>query len=175
MISLNNVGLSPCRALPIIRSMPRSARARPRHSLPYVCRKWRTNRSPQSVRPVLPASRQLALPWVAGTDNKPDDFASLMDDLEVKIFGLPNETWFYLGHGKDSTLGNERPSIPEWRARGGSPSGRFHALNKPDPQIQRAFHLSGSALGIPPNDLPRFTNLVVASVTGHSKHVSSRV
>jgi hypothetical protein len=42
-----------------------------------------------------------------------------MDDLEAKVFGrLPDDTWFYPGHGNDSTLGNERGSIPEWRARG---------------------------------------------------------
>ena len=27
-------------------------------------------------------------------------------------------TWVYPGHGNDSTLGSERPSIPEWRERG---------------------------------------------------------
>ena len=42
-----------------------------------------------------------------------------MDDLEAKVFGpLPDSTVIYPGHGKDSTLGTERPSIPEWRARG---------------------------------------------------------
>ena len=42
-----------------------------------------------------------------------------IDDVEPKLFDrLPDETWFYPGHGKDSTLGAERPSIPEWRARG---------------------------------------------------------
>jgi glyoxylase-like metal-dependent hydrolase (beta-lactamase superfamily II) len=42
-----------------------------------------------------------------------------MGDLQTKIFDrLPDETWFYPGHGKDSALGNERPAIPEWRARG---------------------------------------------------------
>ena len=47
------------------------------------------------------------------------DFTSLMDDLEERVFGpLPDDTWFYPGHGNDSTLGTERPSIPEWRARG---------------------------------------------------------
>jgi glyoxylase-like metal-dependent hydrolase (beta-lactamase superfamily II) len=47
------------------------------------------------------------------------EFKSLMDDLEEKIFGqLPDGIWFYPGHGKDSTLGAERGSIPEWRARG---------------------------------------------------------
>jgi glyoxylase-like metal-dependent hydrolase (beta-lactamase superfamily II) len=47
------------------------------------------------------------------------DFQSLMDDLERKVFDrLPDETWFYPGHGNDSTLGAERPHLAEWRARG---------------------------------------------------------
>jgi glyoxylase-like metal-dependent hydrolase (beta-lactamase superfamily II) len=46
-------------------------------------------------------------------------FTSLMDDLEAKVFGvLPDETWVYPGHGHDTTLGAERPHLPEWRARG---------------------------------------------------------
>lgn len=46
-------------------------------------------------------------------------FASLIDDVETKIFGtLPDDTWFYPGHGKDSTLGVERPHLAEWRERG---------------------------------------------------------
>jgi glyoxylase-like metal-dependent hydrolase (beta-lactamase superfamily II) len=58
-------------------------------------------------------------PGGPGRTTNPQEFASLMGDLETKIFGrFPDETWFYPGHGKDSTLGNERPSIPEWRARG---------------------------------------------------------
>jgi glyoxylase-like metal-dependent hydrolase (beta-lactamase superfamily II) len=58
-------------------------------------------------------------PGGPGRTTNPQDFTSLMDDLEAKVFGvLPDETWFYPGHGKDSTLGNERPAIPEWRARG---------------------------------------------------------
>jgi glyoxylase-like metal-dependent hydrolase (beta-lactamase superfamily II) len=48
-----------------------------------------------------------------------EDFTSLMNDLEAKVFGrLPDETWVYAGHGADTTLGAERPSLPEWRARG---------------------------------------------------------
>ena len=58
-------------------------------------------------------------PGGPGATSSPRDFGSLMDDLEAKIFGrLGDETWFYPGHGKDSTLGAERGSIPEWRARG---------------------------------------------------------
>jgi glyoxylase-like metal-dependent hydrolase (beta-lactamase superfamily II) len=48
-----------------------------------------------------------------------DAFASLMDDLERKVFGpLPDTTWIYPGHGDDTTLGAERPHLAEWRARG---------------------------------------------------------
>ncbi len=58
-------------------------------------------------------------PGGPGRTTNPKDFGSLMNDLEAKVFGrLPDETWFYPGHGNDSTLGKERASIPEWRARG---------------------------------------------------------
>jgi glyoxylase-like metal-dependent hydrolase (beta-lactamase superfamily II) len=58
-------------------------------------------------------------PGGPGRTTNPIDFTSLMDDLEERIFGpLSDDTWFYPGHGKDSTLGAERPQIPEWRARG---------------------------------------------------------
>jgi glyoxylase-like metal-dependent hydrolase (beta-lactamase superfamily II) len=41
-----------------------------------------------------------------------------MRDLQAKVFDrLPDATWFYPGHGRDSTLGTERSSIPEWLAR----------------------------------------------------------
>jgi glyoxylase-like metal-dependent hydrolase (beta-lactamase superfamily II) len=41
-----------------------------------------------------------------------------MDDLAERMFGrLDDGTWFYPGHGKDSTLGAELPHLGEWRAR----------------------------------------------------------
>ena len=53
------------------------------------------------------------------TDKDPARFTSLLDDLEAKVFGrLPDQTWVYPGHGKDTTLGAERPSLPVWRERG---------------------------------------------------------
>jgi glyoxylase-like metal-dependent hydrolase (beta-lactamase superfamily II) len=49
----------------------------------------------------------------------PETFGLLMRDLEQKVFArLPDETWVYPGHGDDTTLGRERPHLPEWRARG---------------------------------------------------------
>jgi glyoxylase-like metal-dependent hydrolase (beta-lactamase superfamily II) len=53
------------------------------------------------------------------TFGNPDNFTSLMNDLESKVFGvLPDDTWVYPGHGADTTLGVERPHLEEWRARG---------------------------------------------------------
>ncbi|MGH3852487.1 MAG: MBL fold metallo-hydrolase [Pseudonocardiaceae bacterium] len=47
------------------------------------------------------------------------DFDGLLDDLQTRVFDqLPDDTWFYPGHGKDSTLSAERPHLEEWRARG---------------------------------------------------------
>jgi glyoxylase-like metal-dependent hydrolase (beta-lactamase superfamily II) len=46
-------------------------------------------------------------------------FARLVDDVSTKVFDrLPDETWFYPGHGNDSVLGRERPHLAEWRSRG---------------------------------------------------------
>jgi glyoxylase-like metal-dependent hydrolase (beta-lactamase superfamily II) len=58
-------------------------------------------------------------PGGPGRTTDPTSFSSLMDDLESKVFDrLPDETWFYPGHGDDSDLGRERPHLGEWRARG---------------------------------------------------------
>jgi glyoxylase-like metal-dependent hydrolase (beta-lactamase superfamily II) len=58
-------------------------------------------------------------PGGVGRTTNPDDFASLLNDVESKLFDrLPDETWFYPGHGDDSTLGAERPQVQEWRERG---------------------------------------------------------
>ena len=53
------------------------------------------------------------------TFGDPDHFVQLMDGLEERIFGaLPDTTWGYPGHGDDTTLGEERPKLSEWRGRG---------------------------------------------------------
>ena len=58
-------------------------------------------------------------PGGVGKTASPADFTSLIDDVEQRVFDtLPDETWFYPGHGNDSTLGAERPHLAEWRARG---------------------------------------------------------
>jgi glyoxylase-like metal-dependent hydrolase (beta-lactamase superfamily II) len=56
---------------------------------------------------------------VGNTQQDPERFGSLIDDVEERLFGaLPDETWVYPGHGADTTLGAERPSLADWRRRG---------------------------------------------------------
>ncbi|GGT35379.1 hydrolase [Streptomyces kurssanovii] len=56
---------------------------------------------------------------VGNTHDDPKAFTSLLDGVEEKLFArLPDETWVYPGHGKDTSLGEERPHLAEWRARG---------------------------------------------------------
>jgi len=58
-------------------------------------------------------------PGGLGKTTSNEDFASLMDDLEERIFGsFADDTWVYPGHGPDTTLGAERPYLREWRERG---------------------------------------------------------
>jgi glyoxylase-like metal-dependent hydrolase (beta-lactamase superfamily II) len=58
-------------------------------------------------------------PGGVGKTMSDEDFTSLINDVEERIFGtLPDETWFYPGHGNDSTLGAERPHLAHWRERG---------------------------------------------------------
>jgi glyoxylase-like metal-dependent hydrolase (beta-lactamase superfamily II) len=52
-------------------------------------------------------------------ERPPEAFTSLINDVSSRVFDyLPDDTWFYPGHGDDSTLDKERPNLGEWRARG---------------------------------------------------------
>lgn len=57
---------------------------------------------------------------VGNTFGDADAFISLINDVEERIFArLPDETWFYPGHGNDGPdLGTWRPHLAEWRQRG---------------------------------------------------------
>ena len=58
-------------------------------------------------------------PGGVGKTHSPEDFASLINDVETKLFDrFDDDTWVYPGHGNDTTLGAERPHLPAWRARG---------------------------------------------------------
>jgi glyoxylase-like metal-dependent hydrolase (beta-lactamase superfamily II) len=58
-------------------------------------------------------------PGGPGRTHFEEDFTSLMDDLERKVFDrFGDDTVVHPGHGDDTTLGAERPHLAEWRARG---------------------------------------------------------
>jgi glyoxylase-like metal-dependent hydrolase (beta-lactamase superfamily II) len=56
---------------------------------------------------------------IGNTKNPGQSFESLIEDVTTRVFDVyDDDTWFYPGHGDDSTLGAERPHLDEWRARG---------------------------------------------------------
>lgn len=58
-------------------------------------------------------------PGGVGKTNSPEDFTALLTDVSERVFDrLADDTWFYPGHGDDSTIGAERPKLAEWRERG---------------------------------------------------------
>jgi glyoxylase-like metal-dependent hydrolase (beta-lactamase superfamily II) len=58
-------------------------------------------------------------PGGVGKTTSPENFTSLLNDVRSRVFDkLPDDTWFYPGHGDDSTLGAQRPHLDEWRERG---------------------------------------------------------
>ena len=77
------------------------------------------NAPPSSARVSVGHRYRASLfPGGVGTTNSPEDFRSLIDDVEERIFGaLPDDTWFHPG-GDDSTLREQRPHLAEWRERG---------------------------------------------------------
>lgn len=56
---------------------------------------------------------------VGNVEKDPQRFASLLSDVQTRIFDVyDDDTWVYPGHGADTTLGTERPHLQEWRERG---------------------------------------------------------
>ena len=52
------------------------------------------------------------------TGGNPEAFAQIIESIRAKLFTLPGETVVYPGHGADTTIGTERPSLQEWIDRG---------------------------------------------------------
>ena len=56
---------------------------------------------------------------VGNTRNPGQSFEALFTDVTTRVFDVyPDDAWVYPGHGGDTTLGAERPHLPEWRERG---------------------------------------------------------
>jgi glyoxylase-like metal-dependent hydrolase (beta-lactamase superfamily II) len=52
------------------------------------------------------------------TQNDPVRFERIISSIRDRLFVLPDETVVYPGHGRDTTIGRERPHLDEWIARG---------------------------------------------------------
>lgn len=58
-------------------------------------------------------------PGGVGKTWQPGDFDTLLGDVTSKVFDRYDDaTVVYPGHGDDTTLGAERPNLPQWRERG---------------------------------------------------------
>jgi len=58
-------------------------------------------------------------PGGPGKTESAQDFTSLMDDLEERVFAVFDDSAMVLpGHGAGTTLGDERPALGQWRQRG---------------------------------------------------------
>src|SRR6202171_3129244 len=52
------------------------------------------------------------------TQKDPVRFERIISSIRERLFNLPDTTVVYPGHGSDTTIGQERPHLDEWIARG---------------------------------------------------------
>jgi glyoxylase-like metal-dependent hydrolase (beta-lactamase superfamily II) len=52
------------------------------------------------------------------TQNDPVRFERIIASIRDRLFTLPDATNVYPGHGRDTTIGAERPHLDEWISRG---------------------------------------------------------
>ena len=56
---------------------------------------------------------------VGNTEQDSQRFVSLLCDVEERLFAVyPDDSVVLPGHGSATTLGSERPALPQWRERG---------------------------------------------------------
>jgi glyoxylase-like metal-dependent hydrolase (beta-lactamase superfamily II) len=56
---------------------------------------------------------------VGNTGGSAERFGQLFADVTAKVFDVyPDDTVVHPGHGLPTTLGAERPHLPEWKQRG---------------------------------------------------------
>ena len=56
-------------------------------------------------------------PGGPGKTSGGDDFDEIIANIERHLFGLDDPTIVMPGHGRDTTIGQERPQLEEWIAR----------------------------------------------------------
>ncbi|MDP9383522.1 MAG: MBL fold metallo-hydrolase [Chloroflexota bacterium] len=57
-------------------------------------------------------------PGGPGTRGDSNLFQPIIEQIEQKLFTLPDDTKVLPGHGAGTTIGTEKPSLPDWKARG---------------------------------------------------------
>ena len=87
---------------------------------PHARARWRSPTETPTAAVHLFTGDCLFPGGVGNVKNEPERFASLLDRRAGRgcSTGYDDETWVYPGHGADTTLGAERPSLPLWRERG---------------------------------------------------------
>jgi glyoxylase-like metal-dependent hydrolase (beta-lactamase superfamily II) len=55
---------------------------------------------------------------VGNTKNQTGHFYTIIRSVEYRLLSLPDDTVINPGHGAPSTVGKEKPSLPEWKERG---------------------------------------------------------
>jgi len=68
--------------------------------------------------PVLFSGDTLFPGGPGNTQRDPVRFERIIASIRERLFSLPDNTIVYPGHGRDTTIGRERPHLEEWIARG---------------------------------------------------------
>ena len=68
--------------------------------------------------PILFSGDTLFPGGVGNTKNETGHFFTIIRSVEYRLLSLPDDTVVYPGHGKSTTIGAEKPSLDEWKARG---------------------------------------------------------
>ena len=68
--------------------------------------------------PVLLSGDTLFPGGAGNTTFEGGDFSTILTSIDTRLFTLPAETLVMPGHGTDTTIGTERPSLQEWVDRG---------------------------------------------------------
>lgn len=70
------------------------------------------------IEPVLLSGDTLFPGGPGATRWEYSSFGSIMDSISERLLVLPEPTLVYPGHGRSTTIGEERPHLDEWRNRG---------------------------------------------------------
>jgi glyoxylase-like metal-dependent hydrolase (beta-lactamase superfamily II) len=69
-------------------------------------------------KPILFSGDTLFPGGPGNTQLEGGDFPTIIEAIDTRLFTLPADTLVFPGHGRDTTIGAERPSLQEWIDRG---------------------------------------------------------